>query len=186
VVANDSRTIPGPLAPVAARLDDIVLVTDATLHSFGVVLYVAGQVVEAYGGSFAVAAASMAAAESAAVVAAVTRFEVELSHKSFVLLVDNSTVEHALRRGKAKDLAVDLAVDTIVTILTRISAHALIARVSSADNVADAPSRSRPLKQACIDASLTTAHQVASRLLHTSVWVRATELMQMPQLPASG
>jgi hypothetical protein len=159
-------------------------VTDATLLSFGW-FCTSQEVVEAYGGSFAVAGASMAAAESAAVVAAVTRFEVELSHKSFVLLVDNSTVEVALRRGKAKDLAVDLAVDTIVAILTCISAHALVARVSSADNVADAPSRPRPLKQACIDASLTTAHQVASRLLHTSVWVRATELMQMPQLPAS-
>jgi hypothetical protein len=41
-----------------------------------------------------------------------TRFEVELSQKSFVLLADNSTVEVALRRGKAKDLAFDLAVDT--------------------------------------------------------------------------
>jgi hypothetical protein len=41
-----------------------------------------------------------------------TRFEVELSQKGFVLLADNSTVEVALRRGKAKDLAFDLAVDT--------------------------------------------------------------------------
>lgn len=176
VIANDLAKIqPSRVATrcdIPCHPDDLpILVTDATLSGFGAVLYEKGEVVESYGGAFDHIAPSMAVAESAAVVAGLARFAARLRGTTFVLLVDNSTAESAFKRVSARHHAIALAVDTVTRMLIRLNAKVLVARVASGDNVADAPSRGRPLNQACIQATRDAAHLAIDKLAltHTSV-----------------
>lgn len=146
-----------------------IIVTDATLDSFGAVLYENGRITQAFGGRFDATAPSMAVAESAAALAAIARFADRIRNTTFVLLVDNTTTEISIARGHAKNLSIDLAVDLIDGILRDIHAKVLVARVASGDNVADAPSRAKPLKDVCIQKSLEAAEHAVEALKRTSV-----------------
>ena len=155
-----------------SNFDDIhILVTDATLSSFGAVLYERGQVAEAFGGSFTTPAPSMGVAETAAVLSAVTRFRERLSGRTFVLLVDNSSTQLAVERLKSKHDAISLAMERLSALLERMGSKVLVGRVASGDNVADAPSRSLPLKEACIDASRDAAEVAFDLVKGTRVGV---------------
>lgn len=169
VSRNAWTTIPSPASPFSSSLcdDGIILVTDATLNSFGAVLYEAGVVVSAYGGSFPHSAPSMAVAESAAILAAVSRFSSRLRSRSFVLLVDNTSAQHAIASNKGKHHALDLAADRVHSLLSFLGARVLVSRISSRDNVADAPSRGLPLKDACIQASKAAADAAVRLVLAT-------------------
>jgi hypothetical protein len=146
-----------------------IIVTDATLDGFGAVLYEKGTVVASVGGSFSQRAPSMAVAESAAAAAAIARFADRIRGCTFVLLIDNTTTENAVRNGFAKHASIDLAVDMIETMLADLNAKVLVARVASGDNVADAPSRAVPLKERCIQASAEAAQQAIAALQRTCV-----------------
>ena len=159
-----------------------IIVTDATLDSFGVVLYENGRVTQAYGGRFAQKAPSMAVAESAAALAGVSRFADRIRNSTFVLLVDNTTTEISVRREHAKDLSIDLAVDLIGGILRDMNAKVLVARVASADNVADAPSRGKPLSDKCVANSLEAAEHAVNALKHTSVGEKVLRQARKAQL----
>ena len=150
--------------------DDMpILVTDATLKSFGACLYEKGHLVEAYGSHFTEEAPSMGVAESAAVLAGLSRFNQRLRGRTFVLLVDNSSTQTAVERGKSQHATMDLATHMIHNLLRSIDAKVVVARVSSFDNVADAPSRGRDIDEACVAASKQAAEQALDLARRTSV-----------------
>jgi hypothetical protein len=159
-----NRPVRVPLRRLATATDIVdcrddlpILVCDATLQSYGCVLYENGFVTDAYGQKFNEVAPSMAAAESGAVLASLERFKRRLAGTTFVLLVDNTTAEHSIVKGRAKDFAVDFAVDRVDRILREINAKILVGHIASADNVADAPSRAKPLVAKAVLASRAAA-----------------------------
>ena len=176
VAANRPALVHALKRPTAADMmgmtaDDLpIIVTDATLTSCGAVIYERGQIIEAFGMAFGQEAASMAAAESAAVLVAIERYKDRIKGGTFVLLVDNSTTELAVRRGHAKAFSVDLAVAAVEERLRELNAAVLVSRVSSGDNVADAPSRGKPLSVACVAASKAAADEAVA--IATSVGAR--------------
>jgi len=166
-----------PMSPDLSRPDDLpILVSDATLDSYGVVLYERGVIVEAHGEKFSGAPPHITVAESAAALAGLVRFAERLSGRTFVLLLDNTSAEQALRNDRAKDMELDFTADLFNTLARSLKATPLVGRIASKDNVADAPSRAKPISALCSAASLATAHNVIQHVIATSVGVRYQQL----------
>lgn len=141
-----------------------VLVVDATLRSFGGVLYERGHVVAAYGETFQKEAPSMGVAEISGALAMITYFARRLRGRRFVLLTDNTAAELGAKRGASSHLDMDAAAFGIHKVLNDIGASVIVGHVASADNVADAVSRAQELKHTAIVASRVAAQQAVDLL----------------------
>jgi len=146
-----------------------VLVVDATLWSFGGVLYERGQVVAAFGDRFSEKAASMGLAEISAALAMISFFSNRLNGRRFVLLTDNTQCEAGVRKGTSSHLDMDRAAFAIHAMLRDINASVLVGHVDTEDNVADAVSRSKELDVRAIEASKAAALDAVALLGKTRV-----------------
>jgi hypothetical protein len=163
VITSDSE-----IPPSDRRVDVLpILAVDATLHSFGGVLYERGHVVAAYGERFEREASSMGIAEIAGALAMITHFARRLRGRRFVLLTDNSAAEIGAKRGASSHLDMDRAAFGIHAILRDIGASVIVGHVASADNVADAVSRAEELKYTAIVASRIAAQEAVDLLKQT-------------------
>ena len=145
------------------------LVVDATLHSYGGVLYERGHVVAAFGERFSKQARSMGLAEIAAAQAMIQYFASRLRGRHFILLTDNTSCETGIRKGASSHLDMDRAAYAIHKLLSTIGAKVHVAHIDTEDNVADAISRLRPLDESKIDVSKAYASQALELLVGSGV-----------------
>ena len=146
-----------------------ILVVDATLWSYGGVLYEKGQVVAAFGDRFPRQAPSMGLAEISAALGMISYFASRLRGRHFVLLTDNTSCESGVRKGASSHLDMDAAAFAIHALLRDIRADVIVGHVDTKDNVADAVSRAKPLEEAAINASKQAALKAVRQLGDTRV-----------------
>ena len=145
------------------------LVVDATLDSFGGVLYERGHVVAAYGEKFRKPAASMGLAEIAGALAMIDYFSSRLHGRCFVLLTDNTSCESGVRKGASSHLDMDRAAYAIHSLLEHIDAKVHVAHIDTKANVADSLSRLRPIDESKIEVSRKRAQEVIGLLTSSRV-----------------
>lgn len=138
------RNAPAPVTEALSqpqRLPTVVLCSDATLRGFGGVLMQRGHEPLAFGATFGVDPANICLAEATALLAAVLQFADDIKGQHLGILVDNTSVLHAMRRESPRDLAMGTITARIRTTLQALNCSVSVAHITSQLNPADAPSR---------------------------------------------
>ena len=138
----------------AAATGDWRLFSDASVDGWGAVLLAPNGQVFSSGGKWAAKKSSkeIAQLEATAVIRALASFEEKLRGATRLqLVVDNTSVQHGVKRGNAR--AEDLAplVADIVAAVATLGCPATVAYVKSLDNPADLPSRATGTHQKIAD-----------------------------------
>lgn len=134
---------------------DGVVFTDATPVGFGAVFAAVGEVPVAYGGKFA-RQLPIAVAETAAVALGLSHFGPAIAARAaalrrplrIVLLIDNTTTLHGIDRvasGRRLPLQHAPLLTTIDNIAAQLPMLLSVGYVPTRQNIADAPSRGRPI-----------------------------------------
>lgn len=142
------------------------LFTDATLTNYGGVLITPEQRVLVTGAAFADAESpGIAVREAQAVLFCMQDFEQHLrSYKSVRVHIDNTTVEHSIRRGGARTDILATVIRDVLHNAKKWNVTIAVERVASIDNIADAPSRSAELDAKKLAAELAKRVPAYERL----------------------
>ena len=133
-------------------LPTVVICSDATLTGYGGVLLQRGHEPSAFGAAFATSPANICHAEATALLAAILQFGDDIRGQHVGLLVDNTSVLHAMRRENPRDLALGTITARIRAALLRLNCTVSVSHITSKLNPADAPSRFMKVDLHLVDA----------------------------------
>ncbi|ORC87264.1 target of rapamycin (TOR) kinase 1 [Trypanosoma theileri] len=116
------------------------LITDASLHGWGAIMFLESGEVKIAGGTWITPPALIVQAEARAVRLALLAFA-EILPQHIQVFVDNTSLQHSARKGHAKSYALTWELHRILRILDSRGVQASFEYVESRDNPADGLSR---------------------------------------------